>query len=211
MKVTVADAIPPDIQKRIDQWLHGAYDNETKAEIRKLQQTDPKALLEAFGTDLAFGTGGMRGLMGVGTSRLNIYTIQMATQGLANYLLKQKKGSSLSVVIGFDSRHHSEEFAWNAARVLAGNHITVHLLTELRPTPFISFACRYKKADAAIMITASHNPKEYNGYKVYWSDGAQVVHPHDSGIVEEANQIKGIEQIKIAAKNSPLIKTLRDE
>lgn len=203
--------IPHDVQERIDQWLHGSYDDRTKAEVRKLQQTDPKALLDAFSSDLTFGTGGMRGLMGVGTNRLNVYTIQMATQGLANYLLKQKKGPHVSVVIGFDSRHHSEEFAWNAACVLAGNHITVYLLTELRPTPFVSFACRYKKADAAIMITASHNPKEYNGYKVYWSDGAQVVHPHDSGIVEEANHIKGSEQIKLTDKHSPLIKTLRDE
>jgi phosphoglucomutase/phosphomannomutase len=203
--------IPPDVQKRIDQWLKGPYDDQTKAEIRRLLEKDPQSLIDAFYSDLAFGTGGMRGLMGVGTNRLNIYTIQMATQGLANYLLKQKKGSPLSAVIGFDCRHHSEEFAWEAARTLAGNGITVYLLTELRPTPFISFACRTKKADAAIMITASHNPKEYNGYKVYWSDGAQVVAPHDSGIVKEANQIKGLEQIKIAAKNSPLIKTLRDE
>jgi|SRR5579862_328360 len=210
--MSVPKSFPSDIHHRIDQWLAGPYDEETKAEIRRLLEKDPKALIDAFYTDLAFGTGGMRGLMGVGTNRLNIYTIQMATQGLANYLLKQKKNSPhLSVVIGFDSRHHSQEFAWQAARVLAGNHITVYLLTELRPTPFISFACRAKKADAAIMITASHNPKEYNGYKVYWSDGAQVVHPHDSGIVAEANQIKDIQQIQLGAKNSPLIMTLIDE
>lgn len=203
--------IPPDVHKRIDQWLFGSYDAKTKAEIRHLLEKDPKSLIDAFYSDLAFGTGGMRGLMGVGTNRLNIYTIQMATQGLANYLLKQNKGSSLSVVIGFDSRHHSEEFAWAASSVLAGNGITVYLLTELRPTPFISFACRAKHADAAIMITASHNPKEYNGYKVYWNDGAQVVHPHDSGIVEQANQIKGLEQIHIAKNNSPLIHKMLNE
>src|SRR5579862_7508963 len=210
--MSVPKSFPSDIHHRIDQWLAGPYDEETKAEIRRLLEKDPKALIDAFYTDLAFGTGGMRGLMGVGTNRLNIYTIQMATQGLANYLIKQKRNSRhLSVVIGFDSRHHSQEFAWQAARVLAGNHITVYLLSELRPTPFISFACRAKKADAAIMITASHNPKEYNGYKVYWSDGAQVVHPHDGGIVREAEKIQGIEEVTLAEKDSPLITVLTDE
>lgn len=200
------------IQKRIASWLAGPYDAQTKKEIQHLQQTDPATLTDAFSTGLAFGTGGMRGLMGVGTNRLNIYTIQMATQGLANYLIQQKKGTHhLSAVIGFDSRHHSEEFAWYAARVLAGNNIRVYLLSHLRPTPFISFVCRTKKADAAIMITASHNPKEYNGYKVYWSDGAQVVHPHDSGIVQEAQRIQGIEEVTLAERDSPLITVLTDE
>ncbi|HEY2810297.1 MAG TPA: phospho-sugar mutase [Rhabdochlamydiaceae bacterium] len=204
-------SLPPDVKKRIDQWLSGPYDEQTKKEIRELLSRDPQSLIDAFYSDLAFGTGGMRGLMGVGTNRLNIYTIQMATQGLAHYLIKQKPSTSLSIVIGFDSRHHSEEFADCAARVLAGNGIAVYLLSELRPTPFVSFACRYKKADAAIMITASHNPKEYNGYKVYWSDGAQVVHPHDIGIVKEANAIKTLQQIKLSAPDAPLIKRLRHE
>lgn len=202
--------LPPDVKQRVDAWLEGPYDEKTKQDVRALAK-NPQALIDAFYTDLAFGTGGMRGLMGVGTARLNIYTIQMATQGLANYLHTQKKGHPLCVVIGFDSRHHSEEFAWTAARVLAGNKIHVFLLTQLRPTPFVSFACRHKKADAAIMITASHNPKEYNGYKVYWSDGAQVVHPHDSGIVKEANGIKSLEQIHLATPNDPLITRLTDE
>lgn len=202
---------PPDVKKRINAWLEGAYDKQTKEEIRSLLQKDPQSLIDAFYTDLAFGTGGMRGLMGVGTNRLNIYTIQMATQGLCNYLIKKKHAGSLSAVVGFDSRHNSQEFAWQTARVLAGNGIKVHLLAELRPTPFISFVCRIKKADIAVMITASHNPKEYNGYKVYWSDGAQVVYPHDSGIVQEANEIKSIEQIHLASKDSPLIDILHEE
>lgn len=202
--------LPPDVKKRVDEWLTGRYDEQTKNQVRLLAK-NPQALIDAFYTDLAFGTGGMRDLMGVGTCRLNIYTIQMATQGLSNYLHKQKKSGSLCVVIGFDSRHHSEEFAWQAACVLAGNQIRVYLFTHLRPTPFISFACREKGADAAIMITASHNPKEYNGYKVYWSDGAQVVHPHDSGIVQEANAIKSLDQIKLAQRNDPFITPLSDE
>lgn len=210
--MVISNGFPPDIKKRISQWLEGPYDENTKREIRTRLEKDPQSLIDAFYTDLAFGTGGMRGLMGVGTNRLNVYTIQMATQGLANYLIQQKNHSpSLSAVVGFDSRHHSEEFAWQTARVLAGNGIKVYLLTKLRPTPFISFACRTKRADAAIMITASHNPKEYNGYKVYWSDGAQVVHPHDTGIVKEADKIKTIEQIKLSIKNSPLITLLEEE
>src|SRR5690242_7775116 len=129
-------AFSADIKHRISQWLDGPYDEATKQEIRTRLAHDPHSLIDAFYTDLAFGTGGMRGLMGVGTNRLNIYTIQMATQGLANYLILQKNHSSLSVVVGFDSRHHSEEFAWHTARVLAGNGIQVYLLSQLRPTPF---------------------------------------------------------------------------
>ena len=203
--------LPPDVRKRVAQWLSGPYDQATKEEIGRLLLQDPQALIDAFYTDLAFGTGGMRALMGVGTSRLNLYTIQMATQGVAQYLKREKKEKTLSAVIGFDSRHHSEEFAWMAARVLAGNGITTYLLTQLRPTPFISFACRQKKADIGIMITASHNPKEYNGYKVYWSDGAQVVHPHDVGIVEEVYRIQSPAEVHVAVKNSPLLIPLSDE
>ena len=172
--------------QRAHEWLEDpAYDKETKAEIKKLLK-NPEQLTDAFFTDLSFGTGGLRGVMGVGTNRMNIYTIRKTTQGLANYIKKQ--GLPLKgVVIGFDSRHHSPEFAAETARVLAGNGIGVYLLKELRPTPFISFACRHLKAQAAVMITASHNPKEYNGYKVYWQDGGQVVPPHDKGIITMSN------------------------
>jgi phosphomannomutase len=197
--------LTPEIQRRIDYWLTGPFDDKTKAEILALQKSNPQELIDAFYSELSFGTGGLRGLMGPGTNRLNIYTIQLATQGLANYLRKENPKGKKSVLIGFDSRHHSKEFAEEAARVLAANDIHVYLLSELRPTPYISFACRFKKADAAIMITASHNPKEYNGYKVYWSDGAQVVAPHDVGIVKEVNALKDLSSVKLAPIDHPLI------
>ncbi len=197
-------SIDPAIMSRIDTWLNGPYDAAAKAEIRTKLENDPQSLIDAFFTDLSFGTGGLRGLMGVGTNRLNKYTIQIATQGLANYVLLQNKKNP-SVFIGFDSRHHSQEFAQEAACVLAGNGIHVYLLPELRPTPYISFGCRYKKCDAGIMITASHNPKEYNGYKVYGNDGAQVVHPHDTGIMQEVAKVKTLSQVKLAPLNDPHI------
>lgn len=190
--------VSPEIQRRVDYWLSGPFDEKTKAEVRSLKENNPQGLIDAFYSDLSFGTGGLRGLMGPGTNRLNIYTIRLATQGFANYLRKELPQENLSVLIGFDSRHHSKEFAEEAAKVLVGNGIHVYLLSELRPTPYISFACRYKKASAAIMITASHNPKEYNGYKVYWSDGAQVVPPHDEGIVKEVTALSDLSMIKLA-------------
>jgi phosphoglucomutase/phosphomannomutase len=200
--------ISPEMQKRIDYWLNGPFDETTKTQLKALKEKNPQSLVDAFFCDLSFGTGGMRGIMGVGTNRMNIYTIRLATQGLANYLRKQNTQGQLSVLIGYDSRNHSQEFAKEAARVLAGNHISVYLLDQLRPTPYISFACRFKKASAAINITASHNPKEYNGYKVYWSDGAQVVSPHDEGIVKEADALKDLSQVKLAQFNDPLIETI---
>ncbi len=197
--------LPEEIQRRVNDWLTGPFDEKTKAEILSLKQSNPQALIDAFYSDLSFGTGGLRALMGPGTCRINVYTIRLATQGLANYLRKQNSTRKLSVLIGFDSRHHSQEFAEEAAKVLAGNGIHVYLLAELRPTPYISFACRYKKANAAIMITASHNPKEYNGYKVYWSDGAQVVEPHDESIVKEVDSLKDLSSVKMTSLNDPLI------
>ncbi len=190
----------PEIQKRVQEWLDGPYDEKTKAEIRTLSEEE---LTERFSSGISFGTGGMRALMGVGTSRMNIYTVGMATQGLALYLLKNVK--TPSVLIGYDSRHHSRLFAEEAARVLAGNGIHVFFLKELRPTPFISFTCRHKQCSAAIMITASHNAKEYNGYKVYWSDGAQVVFPHDTGIMEE---VRAVTSVSKAPFDSPLIEQI---
>lgn len=182
------------IEDRIQSWLKGPFDPETKAEIRRLQAHDPKALSDAFFKDLSFGTGGMRGIMGIGTNRMNIYTIRMATQGLANYIKKQP-GDSHKVFIGYDVRHHSREFALETAKVFAGNGIHVLLSKEICPTPLVSFACRYYQCSAAVMITASHNPPQYNGYKVYWNDGCQVVPPHDEGIMEEVNQIKSPGQV----------------
>lgn len=195
----------PEIEKRVTYWLTGPFDEKTKAEVRALKKEDPEALIDAFFSDLSFGTGGLRGIMGPGTTRMNIYTIRLATQGLANYLKKEKPDKKLFVLIGFDSRHHSQEFAEEAAKVLSGNQIHVYLLKELRPTPYISFAARFKKADAAIMITASHNPKEYNGYKVYWSDGAQVVHPHDKGIEKEIDALTDLSSVHLGSLQDPLI------
>lgn len=194
----------PQTQQNINLWLNGSYDEETKAEVRKLVQEHPQDAINAFYTNLSFGTGGMRGLMGVGTNRMNRYTIAQATQGLANYLKKQGK-KPLSVFIGYDSRNHSKEFAEEAAKVLAGNEILVYLCKEIRPTPFVSFGCRYLGCSSAIMITASHNPPEYNGYKVYWNDGGQVLPPHDTGIIQEVDQIKELQMVKKAELNSPLI------
>lgn len=199
--------IPLDIQKRVEQWLSPSYDAATHAAIQEMAKNDPKSLVDAFSTSLSFGTGGMRGLMGPGTARLNVYTIRMATQGLANYILKQgAKEEKKGVFISYDSRHHSELFAHEAARVLAANGIEVHITKEIRPTPYVSFGLRKLSCIAGIMITASHNPKEYNGYKVYWSDGGQVVPPHDTGIVKEVQAITSLDKVRYAPSfNHPLI------
>lgn len=208
-KKTLLDS---NTQNRIQNWLNGPVDQETKNIILNLMRTDEKALYDAFYTTLAFGTGGMRGLMGVGTNRMNRYTIQIATQGLANYLKKtphhRKKHT---VFIGYDSRLNSKDFAMEVAKVFAGNGITAYLCADLRPTPFVSFAIREKECSAGVMITASHNPKEYNGYKVYWDDGAQVVSPHDKGIMEEVNKIRDLQEIKITTEKSPFIEIVNHE
>lgn len=177
---------------RIARWLHAPhFSEESKQQIRALLSTDPSHLEDAFYTTLEFGTGGMRGVMGVGTNRMNIYTIRLATFALCQYMQKTSQASvQASVVIGYDSRNNSQLFAEEAAKVIAAQNMQVYLFDALRPTPMISFACRYFKAGAAIMITASHNPPEYNGYKVYWSDGGQVVAPHDGGIIQEFRSLE---------------------
>ncbi len=184
--------------ERAEAWLDPSiYDQETITAVRRIM-TSPEELADAFFSDLSFGTGGVRGVMGVGTNRINFYTIRRVTQGLANYILK--KGSYLKgVVIGFDSRHHSKSFAQETAKVFTGNGIPVFFLNELRPTPYISFSCRYLKAQAAVMITASHNPKEYNGYKVYWEDGGQVVSPHDTEIMSEVDAVVSPYQVRLSS------------
>ena len=198
--------LAPEAEKRVQEWLQGPIDSASKDEIRRLLSQDLSALNDAFYTTLSFGTGGMRGIMGVGTNRMNLYTIQIATQGLSNYLLKPTKQIIRHrVFISYDSRNHAKEFAWEAARVLAGNGIEVYLTDQLRPTPYVSFGVRQKKCSAGIMITASHNPKEYQGYKVYWSDGGQVLPPHDEGIVAEVKKISSFDQIKLSPTNSSLI------
>ncbi|MBQ9193135.1 MAG: phospho-sugar mutase [Bacteroidales bacterium] len=178
-----------DYKEVVKSWLEGNFDAETKAEVRKLQETDPVGLEDAFYRNLEFGTGGLRGIMGVGTNRMNKYTVGMATQGLANYI-KQHIAGPASVCISHDSRNNSRLFAEISADVLSNNGIHVYLFDALRPTPELSYAIRFKGATAGIMVTASHNPKEYNGYKVFWSDGGQITAPVDKDIVAEVAKIE---------------------
>ncbi len=193
-------------QKNVDRWLQEDYDLDTKNTILRLQQEKPQELADAFYKPLSFGTGGLRGIMGVGTNRMNFYTVRSATQGLANYILKQRKGvEKHCVFIGFDCRHHSHEFAIESAKVLAANGIEVFLYKELRPVANISFGVLHQKCIAGIMITASHNPPEYNGYKVYWSHGGQILPPHDKGIIEEVEQVHSLAMVKSTTFPHPLI------
>ena len=178
-----------DYKDVVKSWLEGNFDAETKAEVKKLQETDPVALEDAFYRNLEFGTGGLRGTMGVGTNRMNKYTVGMATQGLANYIKQHVKGEQ-SVCISYDARNNSELFAQISADVLSNNGIKVYLFEGLRPTPELSYSIRVKKATAGIMVTASHNPKEYNGYKVFWEDGGQITAPVDKDIVAEVAKIE---------------------
>ncbi len=177
-------------------WLGDEYDAQTRAEVFALMQGDRKELEDRFYRMLEFGTGGLRGIMGVGTNRMNTYTVGMATQGLANYMLKAFPEEELSVVISYDSRNNSREFASYAAKVLLSNGIKVYIFDNIRPTPELSFAIRHLHCKAGIMVTASHNPKEYNGYKVFWEDGAQITPPHDKLIIEEVAQITSPSQVK---------------
>ncbi len=198
-------------KKRIEKWLKGPYDEETKNQIKKLLKENSKELLEDFSSILSFGTGGIRAKMGIGTNKLNIYTIAMATQALCNYIKKQKEKNP-SILIGFDNRKNSYIFAEVAAKVIAANQIKAFLFKDLKPTPIVSFGCRHKNCTAAIMITASHNPKDYNGFKVYWKDGGQVLPPHDISIIEEYNKISSFENVKILnSLKSPLIEIISDE
>ncbi len=179
-----------DIVQKANDWLTETFDNETKEEVKALLTEDPKDLEDRFYKDLEFGTGGMRGTMGAGTNRINKYTLGKATQGLANYLLQTKRDTNLKVAIAFDCRHNSKKFAKVVADVLSANHIRVFLFEDLRPTPELSFAVRHLNCDAGIVLTASHNPPEYNGYKVYWTDGGQIVPPQDGGIISEVNALE---------------------
>lgn len=177
-------------------WLTNDYDIETQKEVLELMKGDPKLLEDAFYRTLEFGTGGLRGVMGAGTNRMNRYTVAMATQGLANYLLKTFPEEVISVVISYDSRNNSQNFARVASDVLLGNGLKVFIFDNIRPTPELSFAIRHLGCKAGIMITASHNPKEYNGYKVFWEDGAQIIAPHDRNIIAEVGKITSMEQVK---------------
>ena len=201
-----------EVKARIDSWLNGSYDEETKKEIRALLDAgNEKELIDAFYRDLEFGTGGLRGIMGVGTNRMNKYTVGVATQGLANYILKQG-GSDYKVAIGYDSRNNSDVFSKAAAEILSSNGISVYLYDDIHPISLLSYAVRSLGCIAGIVITASHNPKEYNGYKVYWTDGAQVIPPHDKNIIEEVLKVKP-EEVKMgdASKVTLIGKDIEDK
>lgn len=191
--------------RRIEKWLDGAYDQETKKEIKRLQKSDPKALEDAFYCDLEFGTGGMRGILGVGTNRMNKYTVGAAAQGIANFLKATVSGTS-KIVISFDSRIQSDEFAQISADIFSANGIKTYLFDGIRPTPELSFAVRELQCNAGVMITASHNPKEYNGYKVYGDDGGQLVAPYDRQVMDEVQKVTDIDQIQW--KRNPKLVTI---
>jgi phosphoglucomutase len=184
------------IDQKIASWLDGNYDAATKEEIVSLQKNNPDALQDAFYRNLEFGTGGLRGIMGVGTNRVNKYTIGMATQGFSNYLLKTYPNESIAVAVGHDSRNNSRFLAETTAQVFAANGIKVYLFEALRPTPELSFAIRNLKCKGGVVCTASHNPKEYNGYKAYWQDGGQLVPPHDKNVITEVEMIQSLEEVK---------------
>ena len=193
-------------------WLDGSYNEETKADIRRMMDADDKSeLIESFYRDLEFGTGGLRGIMGSGTNRMNIYTVGAATQGLSNYLKAQFTDvPQISVVIGHDCRNNSRLFAEISANIFSANGIKVYLFEDLRPTPEVSFAIRHFGCQSGIILTASHNPKEYNGYKAYWNDGAQMIAPHDENVITEVMKITNVDDIRFAG-NPDLIQIIGEE
>jgi phosphoglucomutase len=184
------------ILEKANVWLNGNYDQATKDEIRRLQETAPEELAESFYRSLEFGTGGLRGIMGVGTNRMNKYTVGMATQGFANYLKKVYGTAEIKVAIAHDCRNNSRFFAETTAGVFAANGIKVYLFEALRPTPELSFTIRHLACHAGVVLTASHNPKEYNGYKAYWSDGGQLVPPHDKNVITEVDAITSVDEVQ---------------
>ena len=202
-------AADAQILERAKEWLSEKFDKETQNQVKDLIDNNEKELVESFYKNLEFGTGGMRGIMGVGTNRMNVYTVGMATQGLANYLNKTFAGQEIKVAVSFDSRNNSRLFAKTCADIFSANGIKAYIFDALRPVPELSFAVRELGCKSGVMITASHNPKEYNGYKAYWSDGAQVVAPHDKNIVEEASKVK-ISDVKFQG-NPDLIETLGED
>ena len=200
------------VSEKANKWLTPAYDAETQAEVKRMLDNEDKTeLIESFYKDLEFGTGGLRGIMGVGSNRMNIYTVGAATQGLSNYLNKSfKELKQISVVIGHDSRNNSRKFAEISANIFSANGIKVYLFEDLRPTPEMSFTIRHLGCQSGIILTASHNPKEYNGYKAYWDDGAQVLAPHDSGIIDEVNKVSSAADIKFEG-NPALIEIIGED
>lgn len=209
--MAVSETLLASARERARKWLSDEYDEETRRQVKALLDAeDPAELVDAFYRDLEFGTGGLRGIMGVGTNRMNRYNIGAATQGLSNYLLKEfGPEADLKVAVCYDGRNHSKDFARIVADVFSANGIRVYLFKSLRPTPMVSYAIRHFGCQSGGMVTASHNPKEYNGFKVYWDDGAQIVAPHDKNIIGEVNKIRSVRDIKFDG-NEELI-TLIDE
>jgi len=193
-----------EIRNRASAWLGKEFNEETRKEVREMLDYDEKKLIDAFYQDLEFGTGGLRGIMGAGTNRMNIYTLGMATQGLSNYIIKQCGNNGIRVAIAYDCRNNSRYFAETTANIFSANGFDVYLFESLRPTPELSFAIRHYKCQSGVVITASHNPPEYNGYKAYWDDGGQVVAPHDTGIIEEVRKIKSVNEIKFDGRKEKI-------
>ena len=198
-------------EQKAKQWLTPAFDEETQREVKaKIEAEDKTDLIDSFYKDLEFGTGGLRGIMGAGSNRMNIYTVGMATQGFANYLKKNfQDRNDISVVVCHDCRNNSRKFAESVADIFTANGIKVYLFDDMRPTPECSFAIRHLGCQAGVNITASHNPKEYNGYKAYWEDGAQVLAPHDMGIINEVNKVK-VEDVKFEG-NKQLLQIIGED
>ncbi|WP_088159779.1 phospho-sugar mutase [Sphingobacterium sp. G1-14] len=195
-----------DIQRKIEDWLTPSYDEGTRKAVQDLiDNNEETELTDSFYRDLEFGTGGLRGIMGVGSNRMNKYTIGKATQGLANYLKKQFPDQEIKVAVSYDSRNNSQAFGQLVANVFAANGIKVHLFTELRPTPMLSFAIRHFGCQSGVMLTASHNPKEYNGYKAYWNDGCQLTAPHDKNVIDEVNAISSVSAIEFDGNTQNII------
>ena len=203
----MANNLEQNVLAKAESWLAGDYDAKTKEQVKYLIDNDKNELVESFYKDLEFGTGGLRGIMGVGSNRMNIYTVGFATQGLANYLKKNFEGEQIRVAIAHDSRNNSRLFAEHVADIFASNDFDVFLFDALRPTPELSFAIRELKCQSGVVITASHNPKEYNGYKAYWADGAQVTEPHDKNIIKEVAKITEVSQV-LKGKNPEKITIL---
>ncbi len=193
-----------EIRRKAEQWLGPEFNEEIRKEVRYMLEEDEKKLIDAFYQDLEFGTGGLRGIMGAGTNRMNIYTLGMATQGLSNYIIRECGTTGIKVAVAYDCRNNSRYFAETTADIFSANGFEVYLFESLRPTPELSFAIRQYKCQSGVVITASHNPPEYNGYKAYWDDGGQVVAPHDEAIIEEVRKIKSVSDIRFDSKKEKI-------
>jgi len=193
-----------EIREKANRWLGEEFNDATRKEVREMLDGDEKKLIDAFYQDLEFGTGGLRGIMGAGTNRMNIYTLGMATQGLSNYIIKQCGNTGIKVAIAHDCRNNSRYFAETTANIFSANGFEVFLFESLRPTPELSFAIRHYKCHSGVVITASHNPPEYNGYKAYWNDGGQVVAPHDDAIIDEVRKITSVNNIRFNGKKDKI-------